>query len=279
DKWRKFMYMLKARFYLRLSNAPGRTASVQADSALAALQNGFASNADNAKVPYPGTPGAENPWYENTLPGAGGVVLGEYFINTLVNNADPRLPIFATEKDGGGYAGRPAGIDAVPDPNVFSSLNTFYGGYLPLDPDNAAGAGASLYLGTYTEQLFIQAEATFIKSGAAAANPIYRSAIAAHMDMLAVTTEERDTYVNARPALTDADALQQIINEKYIADFLTLETYNDWRRTGFPTLTLAQNAYVDYIPLRWPYSTTAVLTNPQPQQSATTKDPVWWDKQ
>lgn len=276
DKWRKFMYMLKARYYLRLTKAPGHTATAQADLALAALQNAFESNDDNATVSYPGTPGGENPWYENTLPGAGGVVLGESFINSLLATNDPRLPIIATEKDGGGFAGRPAGIDAVPDPNVFSSLNTFYGGYLPLDPENAAGAAAPLFLATYAEQLFIEAEATFIKSGAAAADPIYRSAIGAHMDMLGVAAGSKAAYINARPAL-GADALKQIIGEKFVADFLSLETYNDWRRTGFPDLTLAQNAYVDYIPLRWPYSTTAILTNPQPQQSATTKDPVWWD--
>ncbi len=97
SKWTKFAYMLKARYYLRLSAAPGRTASTQADSALTALQNGFASNDDNATVPYPGTPGAENPWYENTLPGAGGVVMSSTFIDTLVARKDPRLPIFATK--------------------------------------------------------------------------------------------------------------------------------------------------------------------------------------
>ena len=278
DKWKKFMYMLKARFYLRLSNAPGRTASAQADLALTALANGFTSNDDNATVPYPGTPGAENPWYENTLPGAGGVVMGKSFIDLLVTSNDPRLPIIATEKDGGGFEGRAAGIDAVPDPNVFSSLNIFYGGYLPLDPNNAAGAGAPLFLATYSEQLFIQAEATFIKSAAVAADPIYRSAIAAHMDMLGVAAGDRDTYIATKIPLVDATAVKDIIGEKFVADFLSLEAYNDWRRTGFPALALAQNPYVNYIPVRWPYSTTEKLTNPQPQQSATTQDALWWNE-
>jgi len=279
DKWRKFMCMLKARYYMRLTKAPGHTASAQADLALAALANAFTSNDDNAKVPYPGTPGAENPWYENTLPGAGGVVLGESFVNSLIAKNDPRLPVIATKNNNGDYVGRPAGIDAVPDPSDFSSVNAFYGGYLPLEPDNAAGAAAPLFLGTYSEQLFIQAEATFIKSGAIAADQIYRSAIVAHMDLLGVPAANRDVYVTARAALTDAGGLEAIINEKFVADFLSLESYNDWRRTGFPTLTVAQNAYQNSpIPLRWPYSTTAILTNPQPQQSATTKDPVWWDQ-
>lgn len=276
DKWRKLMYMLKARYYLRLSHAPGYTAAAQADLALGVLDKAFESNDDNALVPYPGTPGAESPWYSNTLPGAGGVVMGQSFINSLLATSDPRLPIIATEKKGGGYAGRPAGVAAEPDPNIYSSLNSFYGGYLPLSPDNSAGAAAPLFLATYAEQLFIEAEADFIKNGATAADPVYRSAIGAHMDMLNVSAGNKNTYISARAAL-GTDALKQIIGEKFIADFLSLETYNDWRRTGFPALTLASNAYVNYIPLRWPYSTTAVLTNPQPQQSATIKDPVWWD--
>ena len=279
DKWRKFIYFLKARYALRLTKAPGHTATAQADIALAALTNAFAGNEDNALVPYPGTPSAENPWYENTLPGAGGVVLGESFVNTLKTKNDPRLPIFATENNVGEYVGRPAGIDAVPDPSDFSSVNTFYGGYLPDDPDNSAGAAASVYLATYAEQLFMEAEATFYKSGAAAADPIYRAAIAAHMDLLGVAAGDRDAYIAARPALTDATALEQIINEKYIANFLNLEAYNDWRRTGFPVLTPAVNAYQNSpIPTRWPYSQTAVLTNPQPQQTAKTTDKVWWDQ-
>ena len=277
DKWEKFAYMLKARFYLRLTNAPGYTASAQADLALTALANGFASNADNALVPYSGASSAENPWYENTLPGAGGVVLGKAFIDSLKARNDPRLPIIAAPNSDDEYVGREAGIDAVPDPNVYSSLNTFYGGFLPLDEDNSDGAAAPLFLATYTEQLFIKAEATFYKSGAAAAEPIYKEAIAAHMQMLGVPSADITAYINSKSALTSANALENIINEKFVADFLSLETYNDWRRTGYPHLALAENAYVDYIPLRWPYATTTKLANPQPQQSLTTKDPVWWD--
>lgn len=278
DKWRKFINFLKARYYLRLSNAPGHTPAAQADLALAAIANAFTSNTDNALVPYPGTPSAENPWYENTLPGAGGVVLGESFVNTLKTKNDPRLPIIATENNAGTYVGRAAGIDAVPDPSDFSSVNTFYGGYLPDDPDNAAGAGAPVFLATYAEQLFMEAEATFYKSGSAAADPIYRAAITAHMSMLGVAAGARTTYLAAQPALTDANAIQQIINEKYVADFLSLESYNDWRRTGYPVLTAAQNAYQGSpIPTRWPYSQTAILTNPQPQQNAKTTDKIWWD--
>ena len=276
SKWTKFAYMLKARYYLRLSATPGRTAAVQADSALASLKNGFGSNNDNALMPYPGTPGAENPWYENTLPGAGGVVLSSSFIDTLLARKDPRLPVIADTGSSGAYYGRDIGSDPAPNPDTFSVINTFYGGYLPLDPNNNAGTAAPLYLATYSEQLFIAAEATFYKSGAAAATPVYQAAIGADMDMLGVSAADKAAYITSRGPLTTANAVQQIIDEKYVADFLSLETYNDWRRTGFPVLQLAQNPYVNYIPQRWPYPTNAILTNPQPQQNVTLNTKVWW---
>ncbi len=276
SKWKKYIYMLKARYYLRLSNAPGRTASLQADSALTALANGFASNDDNATVAYSGSAQAENPWYENTLPGAGGVVLGGSFVDSLIARNDPRLPVIADTNTSGAYVGRPAGITVGPDPNVYSSLNTAYGGYLPIEDINT-GSSAPLYLATYSEALFIKAEATFIKSGAAAAQPIYQQAIAAHMAMLGVGSTAQATYIASRPALTTANALQQIIDEKFVADFLSIETYNDWRRTGFPTLTLAANAYVAYIPRIWPTAQSESLANPQPEQSGSTTGKVWWD--
>ncbi|MDR0793741.1 MAG: SusD/RagB family nutrient-binding outer membrane lipoprotein, partial [Chitinophagaceae bacterium] len=243
-QWTKLMYFLKARYYLRLSNAPGRTASVQADSALTALANAFTSNDDNCFVPYTGAAGGQSPWYQNTLPGAGGVVLAASFIDSLVARKDPRLQILADTSDLGTYSGRPSGAEPNPDPNAYSSINTFYGGYLPEDPNNSLGAAANLYLAAYTEQLFIQAEATFYKSGVAAAVPIYKSAIQAHMNMLGISSSAQTVYINSRPPLTAANAVQQIISEKYIAGFLGIEPYNDWRRTGYPVLTLAQNAFV-----------------------------------
>jgi len=278
-EWKKFIYTLKARYYLRLSKAPGRTAAAQADSALTALQNGFTSNSDNATIIYAGSANDQNPWYGGTEPGAGGVVLAQFFVNGLIANNDPRLPVIANVNSAGTYTGRLSGDNPVPDYTVFSTIGSFYGGSLPLDPNNAAGAAAPLIVSTYSEALFIKAEATFITQGAVAAQPIYQAAIASDMELLGVSAGSESTYIASKPLLTAANGIQQIIGEKYIADFLSAETYDDWRRTGFPVLALAQNAFVNYIPRRWPYPSGELLANPQPQQSATTADRVWWDAQ
>jgi hypothetical protein len=278
-KWKKFIYTLKARYYLRLSKAPGHTATAQADSALVALQNGFAANGDNATIAYAGSANDQNPWYGGTLPGAGGVVLGKLFVDGLIGNNDPRLPVIANLNSGGTYSGRPAGADPVPNYTVYSTIGSFFGGSLPLNPNNASGAAAPLIVSTYSEALFIKAEATFTSQGAAAAEPVYQAAIASDLSLLGVNTADQTTYINSRPVLTATNGLQQIIYEKYVADFLSIEAYDDWRRTGFPVLNLAQNAFVQYIPRRFPYPSSELLANPQPQQSATTADRVWWDVQ
>ncbi|RBL89118.1 SusD/RagB family nutrient-binding outer membrane lipoprotein [Chitinophaga flava] len=265
-KWKKLIYTLKARYYLRLSRAPGRTAALQADSALTALQNGLGDNSDNPFVPYPGTGNSSNPWAVRFRPAAGGVVLAQSFVDSLKTRNDPRLPIIATKNVDGVYVGRKVGDKPAGDAKAYSAVNSFYG-----------GAAANLYLATYGEALFIKAEATLIKQGAAAAQPVYQAAIAAHMSLLGVADNAQQTYIASRPALTDANAVQQIISEKYVADFLSPEVYNDWRRTGFPELVPYVGTGVKGIPRRWPYPTNELLTNPQPDQKATINDRVWWD--
>lgn len=268
EKWKKLIYTLKARFYLRLSNAPGRTPALQADSALTALTKGFTDNSDNALVQYQDASQKENPWFKSSEEGAGGLVISQTFIDFLKSTSDPRLPIIATtDSSGVNYVGKVNGGPTVGNYQELSMINKFYG-----------GAGASLFLATYSEALSIKAEATLIKSGAAAAEPIFKEAIDAHMKMLNVSAAKAKAYLDSRPALTTANALEQIIYEKYVAGFLSIETYNDWRRTGFPKLQLAENAFVNYIPRRWPYPSNETLANPQPEQkNVTTATRVWWD--
>jgi hypothetical protein len=76
---------------------------------------------------------------------------------------------------------------------------------------------------------------------------------------------------------TNANALQAIMYEKYVANYLSLESYNDWRRTGIPTLTIAENAITNAIPQRWPYPSSERTNNPQPQHETPITENVWWD--
>jgi hypothetical protein len=272
NQWVKFAYTLKARFYMHLTKAPGYNAATQSNLALTALQNGFTSTADEAAFTlYSRNAGAESPWYENFDPAAGPNVLASTFVDSLVARNDPRLPIMVAQGSNNDYEGRIIGSDIAPDYSVYSIANNFY-----------AAKSSPSYIFNYAEALFLKAEAIFHTSGAADAQPVYVNAINSHMAKLGLDTTSTavQTYVASR-ALTKAgiNPLQLIMEEKSIANFLAIENYNDWRRTGFPILSVVQSAYVPTIPRRLPYPLGELTANPQPQQSAAITDRVWWDAQ
>ena len=117
-----------------------------------------------------------------------------------------------------------------------------------------------------------------IKSGFAAAEPVYQEAIKSHMSKLGVSNSDVNAYLADRGTLTAANALQRIMEEKKIANFLSIENFNDWRRTGFPQLTKVPNALSD-IPRRLLYPQVEITSNPKSVQSARLTDRVWWDRQ
>jgi len=56
--------------------------------------------------------------------------------------------------------------------------------------------------------------------------------------------------------------LVAILTEKYIGLFQNYEVYNDWKRTCFPNLTPASNAYNGNIPPRATYPVAERTANP-----------------
>lgn len=265
DKWKRLAYTLKARYYMHLIKAPGHTAAAQADLALAALQNGMQSNDDDMVFNYPGSAGLENPYYVAFLP-VSTYVLSSACVDTLVNRNDPRLPKLVAKATGTGlYTGRPIGSVNLGSLTDYSLPGPAYG-----------YATSPVYVFNYSEALFLKAEATLYKSGYAAAQPIYQDGIRSHMSKLSIADADANTYISNRGTLTVGNALQRIMEEKKIANFLSIENFNDWRRTGYPVLTKVPNALSD-IPRRMLYPQVEILSNPQAGQSARLTDKVWWD--
>ncbi len=141
--------------------------------------------------------------------------------------------------------------------------------------DFYGAAGATNYVVNYSEALFIKAEATLITSGFAAAAPVYQSAVSSHMTKLGISTTNTATYLATR-VLTATNAEQLIIEEKQIANFLSLENFTDYRRTGYPVLPAVPNA-LSAVPRRVLYPEAEIISNPQPQQTAKLTDRLWWD--
>jgi hypothetical protein len=266
DQWKRLAYTLKARYYMHLTKAPGHTAAAQANLALTALQNGMTSNSDDVKMTYLGGAGEQNPWFVNFLP-VSTLVLSSACVDTLAARNDPRLPrLVAKAKTTGLYNGRPIG-----SVNISGSLDVYS------LPGSAYGAANSpVYVFNYSEALFLKAEATLISSGHAAAQPIYQDAIKSHMSKLGIADADVNNYLAARGTLTAANALQRIMEEKKTANFLSIENFNDWRRTGYPVLSKVPNALSE-IPRRLIYPQVEILSNPQGVQTARLTDRVWWD--
>jgi hypothetical protein len=68
------------------------------------------------------------------------------------------------------------------------------------------------------------------------------------------------------------------MNQKYLSSFLQLETWSDWRRTGFPVLVKATGAVTTEIPRRLPYPDDERLYNSANMPTGLTiTSRVWWD--
>lgn len=237
SKWVKVAHLVQARANLRLAYAPGEDKLARATAALTALSGALTSNADDADFIYPGGQNARNPLWmfrdqQNLFVGS------QYLIDKLKSNNDPRLPIMFT----------PIVYDSVRGTTKYPSTTKTYVGHANGEPSVAdstvswigphfADETAPLSVVSYSDQKFTEAEARLIVSGAAAADAPYREGIRANMTKLGVSAAAITTYLASRPALgTVANPLEAIITEKYIANFLKVEPWNDWRRTGFPVI-------------------------------------------
>jgi hypothetical protein len=251
-KWVKLARFVQARAQLRTAYAPGEDKVAHANKALTALAGALASNADDADFIYPGGANGRNPlWTFQDLRNQ--LVASEFLVELLKSRSDPRLPIMftpivfdsvrgtvrypaATTR----YVGHRNGSAAIADSTV-SWIGPFF-----------SNENAKLNVVSYADQKFTEAEARLIVSGAAEADAPYRDGIRANMMKLGVAAAAINTYLAARPNLgTVANPLEEIITEKYIANFLKVEPWNDWRRTGYPVLPApVERAVLPGIPQR-----------------------------
>jgi SusD/RagB-like outer membrane lipoprotein len=255
-KWNKLAHYLQARANLRLAYASGEDKVARANKVIAALAGAFASNADDADFTYPGGVGARNPNY--TFVDLRSVfVASQYFVSMLQSRNDPRLPILFTpilydSIRGTGtsrktypakpntFVGHLSGSDQFQSDSTVSTVGPFF-----------SSETAPLNVASFSDQKFTEAEARLIVNGAAAADQAYRDGIRANMTKLGVPSAAIDAYIAARPPLASVtNPLQEIITEKYVANFLKTEPWNDWRRTGYPVVPIVPAAVINTIPQR-----------------------------
>lgn len=173
---------------------------------------------------------------------------------------------------------------AVPT-NNYSRIHTFLRGSVTAGaapPFTYSGAAPQRLL-TYAEYCFIRAEAA-LRGAPGSAQTFYTDGITAAMTEVGVPAAVIAQYLAANGTLagTTAQQIRQVIEEKYIASFgVAVEPWVDWRRTGFPAISIPTNAIngVTAVPrtLFYPQSEIDLNPNNPGQKSTSLQDRVFWD--
>lgn len=254
SKWKKAASSIRARHALQASKKNGNAAYT---AALAAVASGFTSNADDMLVPWEDA--NRNP-INQFMAQRTDIRMQEGFVESLKATNDPRLEFYVAEDGNGEFTG-----------SAFRSGNnnaSFPG------PDVAA-IDAPTKLMTYSELKFIEAEARLGLGQTAAAQTAYEAAVAASILRITGSANQAwlDANINGVPV-----TLANIIAQKYIDGFGTNQPYADYRRTGFPALTIAPDGVISEIPRRFPYPQAELDYNTQNVPSVTLTTKVWWDQ-
>lgn len=277
-KWRRFANSLHARYAMRLVNVNPATADAELKVAFSDAGGVFQSNADNARLVWPGDGVSDNPFADNLKTRDDGR-LARTMTSLMVPEKDPRIriygqPVVDSSAYPGGYGGMPPALTqdsanawyrkASRPGAIFYPGVTSYGTF-----GTSAGLSTPSYLMTYAELLFIRAEAAErgiggVPHGEAAAD--YNGAIMASMAQWGVTDAAAISAFLADPNIAyqgGTAGLKQIATQKWIALFSDdAQAWAEWRRTCQPSNVVpGPNTIVPYIPRRYYYSTTEASVN------------------
>lgn len=302
-KWAKFANSLLARDAMRIVNADPATADKELKVAFTEPGGVFASNADNAQLNWPGDGVFNNPWAVN-FASRDDDRMSKTLIDTLNHYNDPRVAVYAMPAQATGkYAGQPNGLTntaAVAYSDTASRPGAiFYPGAVAYSNTPLGGSGNAQpsYLMTYSELMFIKAEAAERSLGGltpAEAAADYYAGITASMQQWGITDAATISAYETQPEVAyqggtgnSVAGLKQIALQKWIALYSDGgQAWFEWRRTCTPNLQLAQVHAFPYIPRRVLYPTDEQSANGANVNAAISaagatydnSTPVWWDK-
>ncbi|MGB4774409.1 MAG: SusD/RagB family nutrient-binding outer membrane lipoprotein [Daejeonella sp.] len=275
NNWIKFANTLKLRVFLHYSEQDPAFATAQMAALISNPATIFmTSNTDSFQMRFINAANAGNPidQYEVTRPN---YLVANNTLVTLMNNAnDPRRASYFTTV-GGVFKGALGG--AAPAAATYSHLHVYLRGPL----NGAAYAGtAPIRMLTFAEYNFIRAEAALRFGVVGDAQTFFTAGITASLEDAGVAAADITTYLTTAGMLmgTDAQKLQQIIEQKYIASYgVVMEPWSDWRRTGYPAIIPPANAVTNFIPRSLFYPQSEIDTNPNVKQKADMSVRVFWD--
>jgi hypothetical protein len=278
NNWIKFANTLKLRIFLHYSEKDAAFAKSKIDALIAGTTPFIASNADNFKMDFVNSAGARNPidQFETSRPNY--LVANAKLVGMMNTKTDPRRQFYFTQYPAasGLFVGAVGG--AASNAALYSKLHTYLRG--ALSGTSYSGA-APIRMLTFAEYNFIRAEAALRFSSTGNAETFFQAGITASMQEAGVAAADITAYIAANGTLsgTAAQKLEQIINEKYIANFgVVLEPWSDWRRTGYPAITPPSNAVVSYVPRSLYYPQSEIdLNGGNVTQKAGMNVKVFWD--
>lgn len=295
--WIKFANTLKMRLLIHYSKKDPAFCVAQINALVSSGGPFMSAVADNFQMAFYDVANQRNPISAFEVSRPNYLFADARMLSLMGAKNDPRRPFYFTDFPVG--SGNYVGVSATALPpapnNNYSRVHTYLRGNL-VTP--GAGTNSGVYTGaapqrmqTFSEYCFIRAEAGLMGASttgapapyASTVDGWYQAGIAASMDQAGVSAANRDAYIAANPLTgTNAQKLQQIIEEKYISNFgVSGEPWSDYRRTGFPTLSVPTNILngVTAVPRSLFYAQSEVDLNPNfpGQKAASLQDKVFWD--
>ncbi|WKN33542.1 SusD/RagB family nutrient-binding outer membrane lipoprotein [Porifericola rhodea] len=280
SQWKLFAQSLRLRLGMRLSEAkPALAQAIVSD----AIQKGvFSSNAQNATFAYNEQVPFVNPWYTEFHLETITLAVSNTMIDKLIALNDPRLAAFAERAEAlGEYVGMPYGVNAA----IAGSIKNEE---VSLPADQITEPTYPALLQTYSEVLFLRAEAAARGWTGEDASQLYKDAIAASFEQWGIAETELEAYLAQEELAFDTDNFKASIgNQKWLALYMQgMEAWAEWRRLDYPLLQPAPDAAAGRdIPRRRGYPLSEISLNQKNYEEAIARQgpdllstPVWWDK-
>ncbi|WP_205508415.1 SusD/RagB family nutrient-binding outer membrane lipoprotein [Longitalea arenae] len=274
--WIRTAHALKARLLNQLS----KTNQYNTNVIFGELAAAYTSNDHDAFV---STWDVRNPWNQVAVNNRNLLLdgwLSEQFIDAMNGKTygvfDPRLPLMTDTTKYGDYRGTPNGKgrsgSGVSFEETYINLTGFY-----------SSSNSPVFIITYDELKFIEAEAAFRANNKPRAYAAYLEGINANMNKMKVAAANRDAYVNhASVSVGETNlTLDHIFKEKYKALFLNPESWNDARRYNYQykDFTLPLNAVAGNFIRRMVYPSVETSRNGAnvPPGITDVTQRFWWD--
>ncbi|GMR13933.1 MAG: hypothetical protein BMS9Abin29_2159 [Gemmatimonadota bacterium] len=240
--WVAVARTLKARYYLHLAEVDGS----RYGAALSEARMGISNVAGNWEAIHSTAATENNAWHQFVRDRSGYISAGDYLLPMMRDSNDPRISAFFTTIGGAYIAPSEAGAGTASQ----------------LSETGRAAPGASFPLVTCAENNFIIAEALQAAADVAGARDAAKDALSCQEAYYSVDLSAAKTVLDG---LTGEALLEEIMDQKYIALFLNIEAWNDYKRTCYPTIVPRTAAGV---PARLLYGQAERQTNPNIPEAA-----------